>query len=177
MKSSRGGRGLILLVAFGGLSLAGCQKDGEMARELVKARQAEWSSDLGALGHQQAELRARFGELPRLAPGSDLAESNARRQAAAVLDGNRQSLLDVQIQMHQAGARVEQAATRGDEAGRQAVDDESARIATYLQTLRGQLAATEGEVATLRWEVGHTKGTEKDKAPGMGASAARAANN
>jgi len=58
-----------------------------------------------------------------------------------MIDGARQSIVDVQRQLDQAATRMEQAARRNDRAGEQALDEESLLARQYLQSLGEQLTA------------------------------------
>jgi len=66
-----------------------------------------------------------------------------------VLDGARQSIADVEIQLAQAANRVEQAIRRGGQAGEQAIDEESIRARGYLQGLGDQLSTAARQLDVL----------------------------
>jgi hypothetical protein len=140
-------RALIVLGTGGVCSFLGCQRSEDATRAALKARRAEWARDLGALRQEQAELRARFDGLPER-PAEDGAQPSAvRRRVAAILDGSRQSLVDVEVHVRQVDTRVEAALARGGDVGKKALDEESTRIGGYFQTMRQGLEATQREVA------------------------------
>jgi len=118
-----------------------------VTRAALKARETEWTRELAALQSDQVQLRARFDALPVAATDRGVTASAVRRRAAAVLDGSRQSLVDIEMQMHQVGPRVEAALVRGGDAGKQALDEESARMESHFQAMRQGLEATQLEVA------------------------------
>jgi hypothetical protein len=117
-------------------SVSGCERSPEQARALVEVQRASWARELGGIKEQHAILATRFQQQ---AAGADT--SPAARRLRAVLDGARQSLVDVQNQLEQAATRMEQAARRNDQAGARVLDEESVRAREYLQSLREQLTA------------------------------------
>jgi hypothetical protein len=81
----------------------------------------------------------------------------AALRTRAVLDGARQSIADVESQLAQAEARMEQAIRRGGEAGQRSIDEESAKARSYLQALAEQLGAATRQLEDLSRNEAETK--------------------
>jgi hypothetical protein len=156
--------GSILVNVIGGTCLSGCQRDGEAVHVLLKARQGDWARQVDMLRRQQIEMRARFDRLPAAAGNSRAAGPASQRLVEAALDGNRQALADVDVQIQQVGDRVEAALVSGGDAGMKVLDEESARIGGYLRTMWEQAPAAERELASL--------GRGERRAAGVGAVSA-----
>jgi hypothetical protein len=58
-------------------------------------------------------------------------------------------LIDVDIQVRQIGQRIEEAIGAGGDAGRQMLEEESARIGGYLQAMRQRIPEARQGVAAL----------------------------
>jgi len=127
---------VVLALAAFGAGVGGCERSPEQARAVVEARRASWARDLGGLKEQQALLAVRF-EQQQAGGGGSAATLRLR----AMIDGARQSIVDVQRQLDQAATRMEPAARRNDRAGEQALDEESLLARQYLQSLGEQLTA------------------------------------
>ena len=135
-------------------SVSGCERSPEQAHALVEAQRASWARELGGIKEQQAILATRLQQ-----QGAAAGTSPAALRMRAVLDGARQSLVDVQNQLDQAATRMEQAARRNDQAGAQVLEEESVRAREYLQSLREQLTA-----ASKQFEEFSRSGTEAKEA-------------
>lgn len=133
---------LVATIAFG--SAIGCERSADASRALVAERRAAWAREIAGIREQQAALASRMGS-----SGAGTGDSPAVRRTRAVLDGARQSIADVENQLTQASTRMEHEIRRGGEAGRQAIDDESARARGYLQSLGDQLGAAAQQVEEL----------------------------
>jgi hypothetical protein len=128
------------LVAAFAFAPLGCQRDAETARALLRTQQASWERGLGSLKEQQAALKERFERQPpppATAPG-DVSPTAMRMRA--ILDGGRQSLVDIESQIRQVPDRLEPAMGRGPEVAEKALEQESARINDYLKSMSDQLA-------------------------------------
>jgi len=137
-----------------GAGASGCERSPEEARALVDARRASWARELGGMKEQQAILAARF-EQQRA--GAD--NSAAALRLRAVIEGARQSIVDVQSQLDQAATRMEQAARRNDRVGDGALDEECLRARQYLETFGEQLTVAAEQVE--EFSRGETAAKEK----------------
>jgi hypothetical protein len=113
---------------------AGCERDGESLRAQLSAHQASWERQLSTIKPQHAALKQRF-ERKTAAPGGPEGMSPAARRLRAVLDGNAQSLVDVEIQIRQVGPRLEEALRRGGDEAQKVLEGDSGRMNEYLQAL------------------------------------------
>ena len=123
---------------------AGCERSAEASRAVVAERRASWAREIAGIKAQQAALAARLGQ-----QGAGSAGGPAAVRTRAVLDGARQSIADVESQLAQAEARMEQAIRRSGEAGQHAIDDESVKARAYLQALGEQLGAAAQQLDDL----------------------------
>jgi len=137
---SAGVLGVLIAVA----SVAGCERSAEASRALAAERRASWSRELSGIREQHAALVARFGERRN---GGNASPAIVRTRA--VLDGARQSIIDVDSQFAQAEMRMAEAFRRSGEAGERAVDEESARARSYLQALGEQLGTTAQQIEDI----------------------------
>jgi hypothetical protein len=155
-KNRKGPSGWVLVLVISTLTteLGGCQRDDEVTRDLLNARQAEWTSDLGALGSEQAALSARFGRLPNSGALGKGDESLASRRAALLLASTRQSLFDIELHQRQIGPRVEAALSRDPAAAKRLLNDDTIEMATSLQEIRERTTRLEREVGALAREAG-----------------------
>jgi hypothetical protein len=121
------------------LSAAGCERDIESVRAELAVRQAVWQRELGTIRAQRGALAERLARQPRAVASAK--EAPAITRMRATLDGLAQSLVDVEIQMRQVVSRLENAPRHGGDDLQKALDEDSARMAAYLQALTGNLAA------------------------------------
>lgn len=133
---------LSVVIAIG--ITAGCEQGADFLRASLAQRRDSWSRELSGLKEQQAALAARLDERLGTSRGGP-----AAMRTRAVLDGARQSIVDVDNQLQQAGTRLEQAIRRGGDSGEKALDDESALARGYLQGLGQQLGAVAQQVDGL----------------------------
>ena len=123
------------IVALLALCLASaCDRGADASRSLLASRRTGWERARSTLRQEREALQRRFAGLPldNDAPALDA-------QMRATLDGARQSLADVDVQIGQAAPRFEQAVAHG-ELPDQVVDRECGRVDRYLQTMSEQLA-------------------------------------
>ena len=132
---------LALLVQFA----AGCERHADASRALLAERRASWGREIAALKSQHAALLARSEGLS----GLHAAAGPSQQRMHVVLDGARQSIADVEIQLAQVESRVEPAIRRGGQASEQAINDESARARSYLQGLGEQLSSAARQLDVL----------------------------
>jgi hypothetical protein len=134
------------------LSGVGCERSAEASRAIVAERRASWGREIAGIKEAHAALAARLG-----GQGSGLSGGPAALRTRAVLDGARQSIADVESQLAQAEARMEQAIRRGGEAGQRSIDEESAKARSYLQALAEQLGAATRQLEDLSRNEAETK--------------------
>jgi hypothetical protein len=135
--SIRSVAGILSIAALA--SAAGCQRDVDTVRAELTEKQAVWQREIGTFKAQHAAIAERFARQPMAAPDK---ETPAVTRMRATLQGVAQSLIDVEMQSRQVGARVEQAVARGGDAAQKALDEDGARMNEYFQALAGDLAAT-----------------------------------
>jgi hypothetical protein len=117
----------------------GCSRDAESLRAELAAKQAVWQRELGAFKAQHTAMAERLARQKKAVAGTDAPPIVRMR---ATLNGVAQSLLDVEIQMRQAAARLDQALTRGGDAAQKALAEDIARMDGYVQALAGDMVAT-----------------------------------
>jgi hypothetical protein len=130
--------------------VTGCQDGGEGTAGLAKARQAEWTREIVGLTQQRLVLSERLAAKTATrapAPGRELAE---RAHAHALVEGSRQSLVDLERDVRQTVLGIEAVAARENAAASVLLNQESARINETLQMLRQQLASAERETARTK---------------------------
>jgi hypothetical protein len=115
-------------------SAVACERDADSVRAALAARESSWSRRLTTLRSEHKALEARA-----VARAARTQTETARLQA--VVAGVRQSLADVEIQMHQIAPAVEHATVRGADAAQAALDEASARMAAYFDALTADLSA------------------------------------
>jgi len=131
-------------------AVVGCQGTGAV-REELRARDAEWSSRLSALGNRQAELAARFAQLPAVGGGDDEALARAGRQRLeASTRAQRVTLSNLEMARRQSVAQVEAALQQGHAQAETALADASARMNQYFAQQEQALASTEGALASAQ---------------------------
>jgi hypothetical protein len=134
---------LIAAALVAGLACAvGCERTSEASRAALAERRESWSREIGGCNGQYAALEA------RLAGGAGTASRGgvAERRVRAVLEGTRQSIADVEIQLGQAAGRAEQAISRGREEGERAIETEGVNARASLQALNEQIGRTARQV-------------------------------
>jgi hypothetical protein len=114
-------------------TMSGCQGGSDSIRATLAAQEASWQRDMRALKAQHAALRERFERQAAVAPGGS--------RVRTTLKGLGQSLVDVEIQMREAGPRVEQALGRGGDEATKLLDQENLQINGYLQALAANLTS------------------------------------
>lgn len=119
---------------------AGCERDGESLRAQLAARQASWEQQIGAIKAQHAALKERF-ERKIAAANAPEATSPAAMRMRVVVDGTRQSLVDVEMQMRQVGPRLEEEIRRGGDAAEKLLEAETGRMNDYLQGMAADIGA------------------------------------
>jgi len=134
--------GAVLAAAL--IAGTGCERNTEAARALIAERRASWAREIAGIKEQHAALAARLG-----ARGAGAIDRPADQRMHAVLDGARQSIVDVESQLSQAQTRMEQAIRRGGEAGQRAIDEESVKARGYMQALGEQLVTAAKQLDDL----------------------------
>jgi hypothetical protein len=143
--TTRGGAWAVLIVAF----VASCERDPESLRSQLTAKQAAWERQVSSLRALQSSMQERFERQPPPAVALVGGVSAPHQRVRAILDGSRQSLADLHLQIRQAGSRLEPEITRGGEASEHALDAEATRIGALLQQLSGQLTSVAQELEGL----------------------------
>jgi hypothetical protein len=144
--SSIGLRAAVVLVACATFT---CDRGLDASRSLVAARRGGWERNLTTLQQQHAALQHRFNGATQ-SPGA--AALNA--QMRATLEGTRQSLADIAVQIAQVDRRFDDAVAHG-EAPSQVAERECARLDGYFQTMSEQL--TEAGQQLDRFEQSETR--------------------
>src|SRR5262249_13907977 len=103
----------------------------------IAGLRASWAREIAGIKSEHAALVARLGS-----QGADSKDGPAAIRARAVLDGTRQSIVDVENQLAQAEGRMEQTARGGGDAAQGMSDEESVKARGYLQALNEQLVVT-----------------------------------
>jgi hypothetical protein len=129
---------------------------------VAAARLQHWTRQVQSLLQDQAALRARLGRPPkaREAAGAVAGDGTTgevagmravgrRLRAEALVAGSRQTLLDLQREIADVGARIRQEATRDETKAAALLAQEQTRVEEALGTLRRQLASAEREIAQL----------------------------
>jgi hypothetical protein len=129
---------LAVAIASVWCAVSGCQGNGEQIRAALADREASWQRQSATLKSQQNALRSRLD--------GQAAGGAALKSLRATLGGLGQSSVDVDIQIRQVEPRVESAIARGGGEGSKALDEESARINGYLQTLAADVASAGEEL-------------------------------
>ena len=142
MKSETASRGVAtrigitmgcLLIA--GIALGGCQRDAESIKAALAARRATWDRELGSIKARKAAVDERLGrKAAAMKPGSPAVE-----RIRAMLDGARQSLIDVEMQENQIGPNLVK--LRSGEEAEKALEQESQRMSEYLVQLTAGIGA------------------------------------
>ena len=128
--SSIGLRAAVVLVACAAFA---CDRGVDASRSLLAARRGDWERTLTTLQQQHAALQRRFNGAPQ---STGAAALNA--QMRATLEGTRQSLADIAVQIAQVDRRFDQAVAHG-EAPNQVAEREGARLDGYFQTMSEQV--------------------------------------
>jgi hypothetical protein len=131
---------------------SGCERNTEASRALIGERRASWAREIAGIKEQHAALAARLG-----GRGAGATGRPAEQRMQAVLDGARQSIVDVESQLSQAQTRMEQAVRHGGEAGRRAIDEESVKARGYMQALGEQLVTAAQQLDDLSKSADKTK--------------------
>jgi uncharacterized protein involved in exopolysaccharide biosynthesis len=142
------------------VAVVGCQRDADSMRAQLAQEQGTWARELDALRARQDVLEQRFRSQPTAVPSVPGGVSAPHVRVRAILDGSRQSLADVDLQIRQAGSRLEPALSRGGEAADKAIADERERIAGLLRRLSEQLVTVSGELDDVG-KRGETKRAEE----------------
>ena len=130
------------------VSQLGCERDADWFRGLLKDKQAGWERQLGTLRAQQAAFHDRFARQPQpqSAPGTI---SAPYVRVHAILDGNRQSLSDIAVQIRELPRRLEAVIAKGGDAAEQAIEQEGARMDGHLRVVANQFTSIERELGGL----------------------------
>lgn len=121
----------------------GCDQSAEVSRAVLAQRRDLWSRELARLRERHAALAARLDDQFGAARGAE------EMRTRAVLDGARQSIVDIEKHLRQAETRIEQAIRRGGDSGEKAIDQESALAREYLQGLDEQLGTAARQIDLL----------------------------
>jgi hypothetical protein len=127
-------RGVVLAVFGCAIALGSCQGGADSVRASLAAQQSSWQREIGTLKNQRAALQARV-----------LGQGIPARRAQTMLTGLGQSIADVEVQIRQAGPRVERAIDRNADASK-ALEEEAGRIGSYLQGLSADLTSVAREL-------------------------------
>ena len=92
-------------------ALLGCERSADGAKALLISRQSDWGRSVVTLQQQEVVLRERFDHL-RASPSAGVGLAVAAR-TRAVLDGSRQSLVDVGTEIRQVGSRFDRGIAGG----------------------------------------------------------------
>jgi hypothetical protein len=139
MRNGAAALGVLIALA---IAVGGCERSAEVSRAVLAQRRDSWSRELAGLREQHAALAARIDDRAGAARGPEVIRTRA------VLEGSRQSIVDVENQLQQTETRLEEAIRRGDSAEK-AIDQESALARGYLQGLGEQLGAAARQVDVL----------------------------
>jgi hypothetical protein len=125
--------GLLLLAVWPVLA---CQHGVDASRSMLVARHSGWERTVSTLQQQHAALEHRFGGLTHQgdAPAFEA-------QTRATLDGARQSLADLDVQIGQVDGRFDRGVAAGERPD-QVADREVGRVEGYLQAVSAQLVET-----------------------------------
>ena len=129
--------------------VASCERDAESLRSQLTAKQAAWERQIGSLRALQSSMQERFERQPPPAVAVAGGVSAPHQRMRAILDGSRQSLADLHLQIRQASPRLEPEIARGGEASETALEAEASRIGGLLQQLSGQLTSVGQELDGL----------------------------
>jgi hypothetical protein len=129
--------------------LTACERDPDSLRAQLTAKQASWEGRISSLRALQTTMQERFERQPRPAVAAAGGVSAPHQRVRAILDGSRQSLADIHLQIRDVGSRLEPDLVRGGDAADKALETETARIGTLLQQMSGQLASVGQELDGL----------------------------
>jgi chromosome segregation ATPase len=121
-------------------AMTSCTSASDGLRQELKNDQASWERQVAILKAEQAVLRERFDRQSsnRVAHPGEIQPAELRLRA--VLEGARQSAVDVELEARQSAARAEQAIARGADEGEKSLTREREQMRTYLQGLTSQVA-------------------------------------
>jgi hypothetical protein len=131
------------------LAPLGCTNTSDSLRQELKAEQASWAREVATLRVQQGALSDRLNRQFATTAGRSADLGPAQRRMRVVLDGTRQSIVDVELQTRQSASRTEHAIERGGEEAERTLTQERERVNAYLQTMTSQLATAGQELDAL----------------------------
>jgi chromosome segregation ATPase len=132
------------IVCFAALA-TGCQRNGDAVRMALDARQTSWQRQMASLREQYSALNERLDHQP----AAMFSSSAAQKRLRATVGGIGQSLVDVDVQMRQIAPQVEGAIAYGKDEADRALEDATARMNDYLQSLSAGLASAGKELDDL----------------------------
>jgi hypothetical protein len=135
-----------LLLVF---AIARCNNANDVLRQELRAEQASWERELATLKAQQVVLKERFDRQSGAIVVNPGAVPVAQLRLRAILDGARQSAVDVELETRQSAARAEQAIARSSDEGEKSLTREREQMRTYLQGLTSQVATAGRELDDL----------------------------
>jgi hypothetical protein len=134
----------VLGVAIALVAAVGCEQGADAQRAMLAQHRSSWTREIAGLKELHAALAARLNERLGGARGGP-----AGTRARAVIDGARQSIVDVENELDQAATRIDQAIRHGGDSGEKALKEESARARGYLQGLHDQIGGGARQVDAL----------------------------